>query len=152
VKAGGAFVGIPIVMFPRGGMPVPVSKGGGPVGVTVAAVGSVEDDLLVVDDELGREEGEVEGGPGGGGGGGFEGGGGGGEGGGGFGGAGEDGGGVLGLGGGVEILCRLCRTRLWLCTALTSTTCNTETKTNVKNLMTNNNQQSKGGERAQSAK
>ena len=58
MKAGGASVGIPIVMFARAGMVVPVSKGGGPVGVTVAMVGNVEYDPVDVGDE------EVECGPG----------------------------------------------------------------------------------------
>ena len=126
-------------MFPRGGIVVPVSKGGGPVGVTEATVGSVEDDPLVVDEEL---EGGVEDGPGGGGLGGTEAGGlgvgdvGGGGGGGGAGGGGVgDGDGELGAGGGDEITCRLCSTRLWLRAAVTNTTCNTESNTNIGTLM-----------------
>jgi len=46
LKAGGAFVGIPIVMFASAGMVVPVSNGGGPVGVVLATVGSVDDDVV----------------------------------------------------------------------------------------------------------
>lgn len=42
-------MGIPNVMFARGGIVVPVSRGGGPVGVTVATVGSVEDDPVEIE-------------------------------------------------------------------------------------------------------
>jgi len=136
VKAGGAFVGIPIVILPRGGIVVPVSKGGGPVGVVEAAVGSVEDEPLVIV-ELDWED---EGGPGSGG---LEEGGVGGEegvvggwGGGGGGGVGDGGGGEEVRPSDDEIICRLCSTCLRLSAALTSTMCNTETNTNIENLMT----------------
>jgi len=87
-------------MLPRGGIVVPVSRGGGPVGVVEAAVGSVEDDPLVIV-ELGRDE--EDGGPGSGG---FEEGGGGGEEGvfGGWGGGGDGGGGGGGVGDGAGVL------------------------------------------------
>ncbi len=51
VNDGGAFVAIPIVMFARRGMPVPVSNGGGPVRVVVEAETCDVVVPLVVDDE-----------------------------------------------------------------------------------------------------
>jgi len=43
LKAGGAFVGMPMVMLASRGIVVPVSNGGGPVGVVAAVVGSDDD-------------------------------------------------------------------------------------------------------------
>lgn len=52
-------------MLARAGMVVPVSKGGGPVGVTEATVGSIED-KVDFEDEVGPEDEEVGGALGGG--------------------------------------------------------------------------------------
>lgn len=46
LKAGGAFVGMPIVIFASAGIVVPVSNGGGPVGVVLAVVGRVDDNVV----------------------------------------------------------------------------------------------------------